>query len=282
MIQFQDGKLSNVIVSLSYIGIVYLQKTCMISRILFFCIFALNSAQCWSQQQPSFATPNYAYIDSVTKVKNTIFYYPVLLKRYRHNDTTLSQYQIHLLYYGKFFQEGASIFDHNQGLNDSIKAVYKKETLTDNDLIQLLGYFLKLHDTMPFDLGTLYKLNSVCQKLNDARAAKYAYKLKMILQAIVATGDGRTENSGFHIGSVSDEYSFLSIMGLKFGGSQSLIKDCDYLKVGENKYDIKGIYFNIEQILAEERKLFGLDDFLQKTNKKQVKDEKQSKKKKDR
>ncbi|MBX2906273.1 MAG: DUF4919 domain-containing protein [Taibaiella sp.] len=227
-----------------------------------------------------YTPPDYKAIESATNDKKKETYYPKLLKRYKANDTSLSKQEIALLYYGKFFQEGMSSFGKNLDLNDSVNAINKKETLTDDDNKRLLDLYLKQHDSSPFDLATLYRLSDVCGKLKDPRAAAYDYYLSMIMRTIVSTGDGKTKEAGFHIGSVSDEYSFLSLLGFKFGGSQSLIGSCDYLTVGENDYDIKGIYFNIEQILKEESKLFGLDDLSKNTIKKMKKADKKEKDKK--
>jgi len=74
---------------------------------------------------------------------------------------------------------------------------------------------------------------------------------------ILSSGDGRTEESAFHVISVSHEYDILQVLGFEFGGQQSLTtKDCDYLAVKENEYDIKGFYFNVQMLLEKEKDLF--------------------------
>jgi hypothetical protein len=232
----------------------------------------------WGQSQQRLSRPDYGYIEKVTKDKKQNAYYPTLLKRYMNNDTSLSREEMQLLYYGKFFQDGMSSINRDRDLDDSVKAVYKKDTLTKKDYEKLLTLFLKMQKSKPLDLATLYRLMSVCYKLNDPRGAVYEYYLTNLMGVIVSTGDGKTEETAFHIGSVSDEYTFLNLAGLDFGGSQSLIHSCDYLTVAENKYDLKGIYFNIEQILMEERRLFGIDDMVKKAMKDMENEEKKEKK----
>lgn len=231
----------------------------MLRTILLFTVVIAASLQGHSQQRQDFSPPNYELIASETKDKNSTNYYPTLLKRYKNNDTTLNAKQMHLLYYGKFFND--ELFDGAAEFvwRDSINAIYKKETLTDEDRKKLLAYNLHIHNAIPFDLRTTTHLARLCEKLNDQRASAYSHMLIAIARTIAATGDGQTQNSGFHIGSVADEYSFLPFLRVEYGGSQSLIDNCDYLTVKENKYDLKGVYFNIEQILKEERKALGMD-----------------------
>ncbi len=245
---------------------------------VFLFLIVFGSQLSWGQSQQKLSRPDYGYIEKVTKDKTQNTYYPKLLKRYMHNDTSFSAEEMQLLYYGKFFQDGMSSINRDRDLDDSVKAVYKRDTLIKKDYEKLLTYFLRMQKTKPLDLATLYRLMSVCYNINDPRGAVYEFYLTNLMGVIVATGDGKTEETAFHIGSVSDEYTFLNLAGLDFGGSQSLIHSCDYLTVAENKYDLKGIYFNIEQILMEERKLFGIDDMVKKAMKNIEKEEKIEKK----
>jgi hypothetical protein len=250
----------------------------MICRSFLLLVFLLSTSLCWSQAELSSSPPDYKYIESATTDKKKSSYYPLLLNRYMKNDTSLSLQEMQFLYYGKFFQPGMSSMAKHSDLNDTIKLIYQKDTLQEADYRKLLALYLKKRQENPFDLGNMYRLLETGYSLKDPNAPSYDYFLTAIIRIIVATGDGKSEKSGFHIGSVDDEYSFLSIMGFGFGGSQSLIHNCDYLTVAENKYDVKGMYFNIEQILNEERKLFGLDDLARKAVKEIEKTEKQEKK----
>lgn len=251
----------------------------MPNRIIIVLTIVLLPLVSMGQASVSFTPPDYKAIESATTDKKKSTYYPTLLNKYKANDTSLSMHEIELLYYGKFFQEGMASFGKDHDLNDTINSISKKETLNDDDYKRLLELYMKQHESSPFDLATLYRLLDICGRLNDPRAAAYEYYLSMIMRVIVSTGDGKTKEAGFHIGSVSDEYSFLSLLGFKFGGSQSLIGTCDYLTVAENDYDIKGIYFNIEQILKEESKLFGLDNISTKMIRKKGKHDNTRKKK---
>lgn len=257
----------------------------MIQRIALIFAFLICAAGSNAQEQQNFAPPNYEQVEKVTHDKNSDSYYPKLLARYKANDTTLTLREYHLLYYGHFFQEGMSNpFGGADGgtYRDSVKAMYAKDTFTRDDHRKLLGYYMHMNDDSPFDLKTLNSLYSLCAKLEDSRMVYYDKKLEGLVRTIAATGDGMTENSGFHIGSISDEYAFLSFLGLKFGTGQSLIGHCDYLRVAENKHDVKGIYFDITQIQTEEFKMLsgsGIGkDFLKELEKENKDKKKKSKK----
>ena len=228
------------------------------------------------QQVQNYVVPNYELIESETKDAKGSNYYPVLLKRYKNNDTTIDAKQVHLLYYGKFFNDDLLKLPDDFNWADSIKAVLKNEPLTDNDRRKLLDYYLHQHDGLPFDLGNLYHIFALCRQLNDPREPTYHWLVSRLLRTIAATGDGTSLKSGYHIGSVADEYSFLSLAGLDFAGSQSLIDNCDYLTVKENRHGLEGVYFNIEQVLHEERKALGMDPEMEEKVLKLLKDAKKS------
>jgi hypothetical protein len=81
--------------------------------------------------------------------------------------------------------------------------------------------------------------------------------LDHVIETILSTGDGKTEETAWHVVSVEHEYDILKMLGFRFGGEQTLTnKGCDYLKVEQNKHDIKGFYFDVNKILEAEEKVF--------------------------
>ncbi len=217
-----------------------------------------------AQETRKIVPPDYEEIETITNNDKSAYFYPTLLKRYMSNDTTLTLRELHLLYYGRFFQKGMESSFKQSKYTDSINAIYKLDTVTDEDRRRLTKYYLAIHKEKPFDIRTANRLYALLnyQKLSEAES--YRYMVSGLMRVIAGTGDGRTEQTAFHIGSVSDEYTFVYLSGLDYGGSQSLINSCDYLTVKENDYDLEGVYFNIEQVLKEEQSLFGLSDMTKK------------------
>ena len=219
---------------------------------LFACIGLLTiAATAMAQETKKFTAPDYKTIQKVIKDKTSSAYYPKLLARYEKNDTTLTEQQIHTLYYGSHFYTipGASKFNDLHYM-DSIKAINSKEQASDQDRKDLIRYYMTEHKGNPFDLRALNSLFRLYGAIHDPKSDLYLYKLRKIALVIMASGDGLSVNSGFHVSSVADEYAMLGILGFEETGNQKLVDNrCDYLEVKENEYKVEGLYFNVEQML---------------------------------
>ena len=228
----------------------------MILRIPLVFLLFLFAGHSYSQDRQNFAAPNYELIEKATKDKTSNSYYPKLLQRFKQNDTTLTAREVHLLYYGRFFQDGmANPFGGASQHIDSIRAINAKQEQTDNDRRQLMSYYLDDLEQEPFALNTLYALYATSTMLHDPTRIYYDKKLEMLVGTILATGDGKTAKSGWHVGSVADEYAILGVLGLK-SVSQSLRGHCDYMALQENERGLTGVYFDIAKILEAEMKMF--------------------------
>ena len=232
----------------------------MIYRVVLSICLIAASCSLAAQQKGGYTAPDYKKIEKVTKDKNSINYYPKLLSRYTGGDTTITVSEMEMLYYGWFFCDSVAFMGISTGgSRDSINAIHKRGVATNEDRRQLIKYYKEELSSAPFKLGTINALANLYEKLGDPKAEVYIHNLRMLCNLILSTGDGLTLKSGFHVNNISDEYSLLSVLGLEFGGEQSLISDCDYLKVAENDQHIKGIYFNVAQILLQESKALGFD-----------------------
>ena len=206
-------------------------------------------------QDSSFTKPDYDLIKSKTADKNAATYYPKLIKRYNENDTTLTSDEYRLLYYGFLYENGSSPYTII-AYDDSVKSILQQKSLGAGDTVLLIAYEKKILEQSPFSLRNLNILSYAYYKKGDPISTLINFKIRSIAQTVLSTGDGKTVNSGYHVIAISDEYDMLELLGLQFGGSQSLIGNCDYLKVKDNSYDIKGIYFDATKILEAESKLF--------------------------
>jgi hypothetical protein len=211
----------------------------------------------YAKSQSDFAAPNYENIKKAAEDTQGDKYYPKLMLRYQNNDTTISESEMQVLYYGVFFHDKKYLqLFGGDTYRDSIKAIYKHDSITYNDKINLIKYYLLTHAEIPFNLKTINALYNLYTDLQDPKAVYYDQKMNKIAYTIYTTGDGKSTKTGFHVNAISDEYTMLSLLGYKFGASQSLIERCDYLKVAENKNGVKGIYFDVSKILEAEAALF--------------------------
>ena len=250
----------NYVIITLQINTVYFKYTHMCRKLILAIILLIGQLHCSAQHSGSFNVPDYAEIKKVTTDPNSSDNYSVLLKRYNAGDTTLSVHQMELLYYGWFFNDAQLKETVKEGYLDSIRKIHEQDVITQDDKRALAGYYQEDLKSDPFKLSTLNALANLYAALGDPRERTYAYKLITLVHLIMNTGDGTSVKSGFHVNNISDEYTLLAIIGLKFGGSQSLVDDCDYLNAMPNNDNIKGVYFNVAQVLLQERKAFGLDE----------------------
>lgn len=197
--------------------------------------------------------PDYKVIEKAIKKRNSPFYYPRLFKRYLKGDSTLSKTDARYLYYGYLFNKNFKLYD-NSGHNDSLRAIFRQDTLTLADYARISQIEQKILEDFPFNPGDLNILSNCYVKLGETASAKVEKrKLNLIINAILSSGDGLTDTTGWHVIKVSHEYDILDALGFTFGGEQSLTgNNCDYLKVTNNKYGVKGVYFDVKQLMIKE------------------------------
>jgi hypothetical protein len=208
-------------------------------------------------QSPIFGKPDYKKIESAVTDKASKWYYPTLMDRYTKSDTTLTKEDFRVLYYGFLFKTSYSPYGDSD-YNDSIRPILAKDSLSASDYDTLIKYEKLILEKFPFNLSDLNILEFAYEHKGDIHSAKETwFKLDNIIETILSTGDGRTEETAWHVVSIKHEYDIVKVLGLKFGGEQTLTnKGCDYLTVEKNKNDIKGFYFDVNKILEAEESLF--------------------------
>jgi hypothetical protein len=222
-----------------------------------------------AQENRKYEKPDYPEIERLTKDKGLPSFYPRLFSRYEKNDTTLTASDFKLLYYGYFFQGRYNSYGNNSDFNDSIKTIYKKEKLTNEDRNELIRFTKELLRSDPFNLNSLNRLYVSYMDMGDmATSNLYKFKLVGLAKTLFATGDGRSDTTGIHVLSIDDEYSILAILGYEFDGSQTLTENkCDFLKVKHNDEGIDGMYFDVKQLFKGYDKMFKEEDIIEENKK---------------
>ena len=201
--------------------------------------------------------PDYKKIESATTGKTGKAAYDQLLKRYQHGDTNFKPEDLHLMYYGFLFQPSYSAYGRSD-YADSVRELYKKDSMQTDDYRKVIYFENKVLHEYPFNIRDLNRLAGAFRKTGQMDSCNITrYKLHWVIETILATGDGQTEETAWHVISVDHEYDLLGVFGFSFGGQQSLTnKGCDYLTLAKNDEEVKGLYFDVNQILNAEMKLF--------------------------
>lgn len=221
-----------------------------------FFLFGLFISTFTYGQNWDFKKPNYKEIEKNIKKKGSNQYYPLLMERYKLADSTLTLEEKRHLYYGYSFQSTYSPYG-NSDYTDSINTILEKDHLSDSDLEKIVAYGDSILLTNPFDLRTInYQLYAFEQQLENKKFDAKIQQMKIILDALMSSGDGTSKKDAFYVIYTTHEYDLLEYLGFEFGGSQSLIEHYDYLKVVENDAEIDGLYFDVSPCLNSLSKMY--------------------------
>jgi hypothetical protein len=99
-------------------------------------------------------------------------------------------------------------------------------------------------------------LRQACARLHDDACAEQGHFVEFgLLKSIVATGDGKTCDTGWEVVAVTEEYFMIDMMG-DTPAEQSLIQGkhgaCDLLHVRDENGKPQDYYFRIDAVLADE------------------------------
>lgn len=201
--------------------------------------------------QEPLTTQELTEIQQATYAVDSPFYYPTLFERYQQNDTTLTAEEYRYLYFGYTFQEDYNPYHENSYARELSNVAQRiEEDATQCDTIA--KYATMAIDDFPFDIRNInilvYALR--CKGMDD-ELALWSYKLHHLIQTILATGDGKTPQSAWHIINMAHEYDIINRLGLT-AKEQRIENDYfDYITVERNNFDVVGYYFNVQRLSQE-------------------------------
>ncbi|PVW14261.1 DUF4919 domain-containing protein [Marixanthomonas spongiae] len=224
-----------------------MKKIILVSFIL---ISFLSYSQDWD-----FEKPNYKKIEKNIKNKKSNLFYESLMNRFQNADSTMTLEEKRHLYYGYTFDENYSPYSRSD-YGDSLRVVLQKEKLDSLDLIKVVNFTDKMLLDNPFDLNAInYQLYSLEQMGDKTTFNKKVTQLRIIVDALMSSGNGKSKKEAFYVIYTSHEYDLLSILGFQFGGSQSLIEHYDYLTLAKNEAKLEGLYFDVSPCLNSMSKM---------------------------
>jgi len=211
-------------------------------------LFLLFSAGAFCQTEEP-VSPDYKLIEKNTGDKRSPYYFTTLMSRYNKADSTMTTNERRHLYYGYSFQKQYSPYKVSDAQEEFTELLRTQQTdkKTMEKLIKLSDKVLK---DFPFSIRIKeYRIYAFKQlnRLKEANAEEI--QAAMVIDAILSSGDGSTQEKSFHVINTSNEYEIIDILGFRFGGEQELIEaKYDYLNLDENSYNLKGFYFNVTRL----------------------------------
>jgi hypothetical protein len=193
--------------------------------------------------------PDFKEIQKTVTDKQSPFFYEKLFKRYESGDTTLTTTEYWYLYYGYSFQSNYMPYQTIEGMEDFNK-ITKKEQLDEKDFRKIISIAEKEMKKLPFELDLLWYEYVAWQGLKDTARAKVSrHQFMGLVDAIIASGNGMSCETGFSVLYVAHEYVMLNVMGFQFSGKQSLTDGlCDKLQVAGNEFGIDELFFDVNRI----------------------------------
>ncbi|MBO4753790.1 MAG: DUF4919 domain-containing protein [Bacteroidales bacterium] len=189
--------------------------------------------------------PNYREIRTSIQNSKSANYYPLLMRRYLENDTTLTLEQYRCLYYGYTLQED---FVPYQKEREKLFEV-RRELVTTNGSMATCAEAIKVAASAleddPFDLLAISTLSFSYLQLKDTVSyTLWNNKQDALLDAIVSSGDGDDVEDAIHVINLEHEYEVLNRLGLQIESDSLCNDNVEYLKVQPNAEDVRGVFFN--------------------------------------
>lgn len=179
--------------------------------------------------------------------------YDKLFKRYLKNDTTITQSEYIILYYGQPFQPGFKPNVHHDSV-DALNA-YMNANMESIDFKKVIGYTELILRDFPFNMDHIYVTGVAYERTGDAvQAAQWFYKYEKLVRTILYSGDGRSEESAYVVTKIADEYAIVNALELQSKGQALKSKNkkfYDVISVTENNYGIEKVYFNIDLFFSK-------------------------------
>lgn len=225
--------------------------------LLFLCGLVIGTS---AQPVEAPAKPDFKAIEKNINDKASPYYYPVLMKRYVENDTTLNNEEYRHLYYGFSFQPGYSPYGTSKHAS-LLSKLFEKEKLSEEDVKEVITIEKKILEDFPFNLRNINTLVSMYDKVKDTINSNLQYKKLIGLgKALLSTGNGFADSTAMYVISVEHEYDMIGLLGFKRGGAQYLVSykgsSIDKLKLAKNDDDIEFMYFNVDRLFASMQKMF--------------------------
>jgi|GEM_PF-926901 len=195
-----------------------------------------------------------------TEIRNSAskFYYPKLMERYRLNDSTLTKEDYRNLYYGFTFHS-------NYKPEQRADLVYKLDSYlpspenSKEEFAQLKSACDSILTIEPFNLRAINYLMQYSQAHEDISVHQSRINhYSGLLNAIMSSGNGRTEDSGFVVNYSEDKYLLLAAFGFLHRDLEAK-GSIDYHLIQANDAGVEGVYFDTARMRDIGAKQFGLD-----------------------
>lgn len=181
---------------------------------------------------------------------STPYYYPRLMERYIHGDTTLTLDEYHLLYYGFAFADNYRPLENDPARIDVLEVFVATETPDSTQLLQLVEAAERLMHSDPFSPQNLNILTFAYGKLGNRYMERVCYdRFTKVMQTIESSGTGRREDSPWHVLTFQHAADFTAWRGGEINNRQVRSRSVEYIQLRVKDADgNRGYYFDFSRV----------------------------------
>ncbi len=195
---------------------------------------------------------DYEKICSEVNNPASTYYLPKLMDRFSNFDTTLQYNEYFYLYFGYSCSDKYSPYPISQ-YDDSLKYYFK--SLEDKSELnrKVLEFCPKIFIDLPFEMK-YYEFYAMANIYNGdtAKAVRIFKCTSGIYDAIMSTGDGKTEATAYKVINVENEYELIRFLDMEPSFEQSLTKSiCDRLGIKPNNFNISEMFFDVKRLFEK-------------------------------
>ncbi|MDR3046811.1 MAG: DUF4919 domain-containing protein [Bacteroidales bacterium] len=195
--------------------------------------------------------PDFDRIKTEIEKENSPYFYPTLLQKYYSaaNDA-MTDLEKHHLYFGFVFQ---SWYNPNYSSSNEreLKTVLKRKHKTSQDYRDIVYWADIMIKENPFSTYALQWKTVALFKLGKSNTEEYdrtTAQYNIIMDAIIGSGSGKSENSPFFVITVEHEYELINYFDCKFVNEDEINNNgviLDRIFLAENLEKIESLYFNV-------------------------------------
>ncbi|MBQ4279303.1 MAG: DUF4919 domain-containing protein [Rikenellaceae bacterium] len=189
--------------------------------------------------------PDNKAIEQATLDRESPYYYPALMIRYIHGDTTLTLDEYRYLYYGFAYQPDYRPLEAVPAADRLMNVMAANARPDSTDAIEILRQAREVMKRDPFSPTNINFMTYAYGLLGDKEQAMYsADRLRKVVETIRGSGDGLTEKTAWHVLSFAHAADIMALMDLKTKKPIIVSSTVEYVPLLVRDGDVKGYYFN--------------------------------------
>lgn len=181
---------------------------------------------------------------------STPYYYPRLMERYIHGDTTLTLDEYHYLYYGYAFADGYRPLEEDPARIDVLEVFAQTDMPDSAQLVRVIEAGERLMLSDPFSPQNLNILTFAYGKLGNQKMERVCYdRFIKVMQTIGSSGTGLREGSPWHVLTFQHAADYTAWRGGEINNRQVRNRSVEYIQLRVKDADgNRGYFFDFSRV----------------------------------